>query len=113
MMPNHPLVIAALVMMILFFIIRLIFTYFKDKACILISDYNFKSKKQCKQYDEKQLSTDTRNQCFLYSLIFLRGSITTYLINSYCFWITLVIWLVIFFKRVHFNDKKAFGKYQK
>lgn len=113
MMPNHPLVMAGLVMMMLFFMIGLIFACLKDKACILISGYNFKSKKQREQYDEKRLSADMRNQCFLYSLIFLIGSITTYLISSYCFGITLVIWLVIFFKGVHFDDEKAFGKYKK
>lgn len=113
MMFNDPLVTVSLVMTIFFFIIGLIFASLKDKACILISGYNFKSKKQREQYDEKRLSADMRNQFFLYSLIFLIGSICTYLINSYCFWLTLIIWLVVFFRGVHFDDEKAFGKYKK
>lgn len=109
----ETLAIICLVPALIFFLLGLIFARFKEKACSLISGYNFKSKKQRELYDEKRLSADMRNLFFIYSGIFLVGSIATLWWGHLCFWMTWIIWLILFFKDVHFDDEKAFGKYKK
>ena len=50
-MENMPLTIFTLIMAIFFFIFATIFALLKEKACLLISGYNFKSKKERLKYD--------------------------------------------------------------
>lgn len=77
-MENMPLTIFTLIMAIFFFIFATIFALLKEKACLLISGYNFKSKKERLKYDEKRLSLDMRNNFITYGIIFVIGSIPTY-----------------------------------
>ena len=112
-MENMPLTIFTLIMAIFFFIFATIFALLKEKACLLISGYNFKSKKERLKYDEKRLSLDMRNNFITYGIIFVIGSIPTYFFGMWCFILTLIIWLIYFFKNVHLDDKKAFEKYKK
>ena len=105
-MENMPLTIFTLIMAIFFFIFATIFALLKEKACLLISGYNFKSKKE-------RLSLDMRNNFITYGIIFVIGSIPTYFFGMWCFILTIIIWLIYFFKNVHLDDKKAFEKYKK
>lgn len=75
------------------FIISMIFFIFKEKSCILIAGYNFKSKDERKQYDEKRISKDFAFSNLKHSLIFLVGSIGCILISEWCFYISFIIWL--------------------
>lgn len=104
--------VAGLIMAIMFLIFGLIFAIMKEKGASLIAGYNFKSKEERKKYDEKQMSIDMRNLFFTYSLIFLVGTVATYMWGKVWFWISFVIWLIFFFKDVHIDDEKAFGKYR-
>lgn len=105
--------VVGLIMTIIFLIFGLIFAIMKEKGASLIAGYNFKSKEERKEYDEKQMSEDMRNLFFIYSLIFLAGTVATYIGGKIWFWISFMIWLIYFLKNFHIDDEKAFGKYRK
>ena len=105
--------LAGIIMTITFFIFGLIFAISKEKGASLIAGYNFKPKEERKKYNEKQMSKDMRNTFFIYSLIFLVGTVATYIWGKIWFWISFIIWLIYFFKNFHIDDEKAFGKYRK
>lgn len=100
-------------MMSIFLIIGLIFAFLKEKACVLISGYNFKSKTERKNYDELRMSKDMRNFWLICGGMFFIGAITTLLFGNFFFWITFIVWIIYFFKNVHLDEEKAFSKYKK
>lgn len=106
-------VIAGVIMTALFFLIGFMFLIMKEKGASLISGYNFKSKEERQKYDEKQMSKNMRNLFFICSLIFLVGTVATYIWSNIFFWIAFLISSIYFLKSVHFNDKKAYEKYKK
>ena len=41
------------------------------------------------------------------------GAILSYFISQYMGVIAFIVWLIMFFKDVHLDEEKAFGKYKK
>jgi hypothetical protein len=111
-MEKYIWTIICLLMMGIFLLLGLLFALLKEKACMLISGYNFKTAEERKDYDEERLSRDMRNFLFVCGGIFLLGGIAAFLWGIVCFWISLIVWLIYFFKNVHMDDEKAFGKYR-
>jgi len=111
-MEKYIWTIICLLLMSIFLLLGLIFALLKEKACILISGYNFKTAEERKDYDEKRLSRDMCHFFLICSGILLIGGVASYFWGSVCFWITLAVWLIYFFKNVHMDDEKAFGKYR-
>ncbi|GKU24398.1 hypothetical protein CFOLD11_12240 [Clostridium folliculivorans] len=105
--------IGGLVMAGLFGLLGMIFLIFKEKACVLISGYNLKSKKEREEYDEVSLCKDERNFFFICAIIFLIGAVISIFFGPLSFWISFVAWLIYFFKNVHFDTEKAFAKYKR
>ena len=89
-----------------------IFSILGKKGAILISGFNLKSKDEREEYDTERMSKDFRNSMLIWIVIFLIGAIGSYYISQYCSVIAFVIWLIIFFKDVHLDEEKAFGKYK-
>ncbi|MCE5221908.1 MAG: DUF3784 domain-containing protein [Clostridium sp.] len=112
-MKEYSWTIVGLVISGFFGLLGMIFLIFKEKACVLISGYNLKTKKEREEYDEVCLSKDERNFFFRCAIIFLIGAVISIFIGSLSFWIAFVVWLVYFFKNLHFNDEKAFAKYKR
>ncbi|WP_242867746.1 DUF3784 domain-containing protein [Clostridium sp. Marseille-P299] len=112
-MTTEIAIIIDIVMMGIFLIIGLLFAVLKEKACVLISGYNFKSKAERKNYDELLMSKDMRNFWLICSGIFFVGAITTLLLGMSFFWISIFVWLIYFLKNVHLDEEKAFSKYKK
>lgn len=112
-MLENTLGLVGVTMTIMFLTFGLIFGIMKEKGASLIVGYNFKPKKERRKYDEKQMSKDMRNLFFIYGLIFLVGTVATYIWGKIWFWISFMIWLIYFFKNLHIDDEKAFGKYKK
>jgi len=52
-----------------------------------------------------------RNQCFIWTVIMLAGATLSCLLTPYMAIPTYIIWLVLFFREVHFDNHKAFKKY--
>ena len=62
-------------------------------------------------YDKARIARDIRNQCFTWTAIMLIGALLSYFLSPYMAIPSIVIWLVLFFKEVHFDKRKAFEKY--
>lgn len=98
---------------IIFLILGAIFAFLKEKGAMLISGFNTLPEREREKYDKAQMSRDTRNLFFLWSGIFLIGGALSYFVSTYCAVAAFVIWLVLFFREVHIDTEKAFGKYRK
>ena len=99
------------VLVILFSIIGVLFAIFKENAAKFVSGFNSLSKEEQALYDKAYISRDIRNQCFIWAVIMLIGAVLSYYLSPYMSIPTFGIWLILFFKDVHFDTHKAFEKY--
>lgn len=98
---------------IFFLVCGLLFGILKGKAAILISGFNTMPKEQRDKYDRERMSRDQRNAFFLWAAILGVGSVLAHLFSMrYAAVIAVVIWLIVFFRDVHLDEEKAFGKYR-
>lgn len=97
---------------IIFLFMGLLFLLLKEKAAMLISGFNTLPKETRKDYDQKKISKDQRNTFFLWAFVMAAGCIASYYISTYAAVPTFIIWLILFFKEVHLDTEKAFGKYK-
>ena len=95
---------------LLFLLLALLFAILKGKAAILISGFNTIPKYQRELYDQDRMSRDQRNAFLIWAGI---GAILSYFISQYMAVIAFIVWLIVFFKDVHLDEEKAFGKYKK
>lgn len=100
-----------IILAISFVIIGVLFAIFKEKASKFVSGFNSFSKEEQALYDKAQISRDIRNQCFKWTVIMLAGVLLSYFLTPYMAIPTFIIWLVLFFREVHFDNYKAFEKY--
>ncbi len=98
---------------LLFCLFALIFTFLKGKSAMLISGFNTLSKEQRASYDKEKMCKDQRNTFLLWSVILGTGAILSYFISEYAAPAAFAVWLVVFFKDVHLDEEKAFGKYKR
>lgn len=112
-MKEYIWIILGLVFSGIFGVFGMIFLIFKEKACVLVAGYNFKTKKEREEYDEVRLSKDESNFLFRCAIIHLIGAVISIFIGALSFWIAFVVWIVYFFKNVHFDSEKAFSKYKR
>jgi cobalamin synthase len=103
---------ACLVLAIIFGIMALVFTVFGKKATVLISGFNSLPKTERELYDTERMSKDQKNTMLLWSIIMAAGAIFSYLVSPYISVAAFVVWLIVFFKDVHMDTDKAFGKYK-
>lgn len=99
------------VLVIPFAILGVLFAIFKEKATKFVSGFNSFSKEEQTMYDKAQISRDIRNQCFIWTAIMLIGAVLSYFISPYMSILAYIIWLVLFFKEVRIDSRKAFEKY--
>ena len=104
--------ISCLIMGGLFLIVASIFALLKEKGAILISGFNSLSKKEREKYNQKKISQDMRNSLFLWRLVFLIGAVLCYFISQYTAIVAFIVWIILFFRDVHFDTEKAFAKYR-
>lgn len=100
-----------IILAVSFVIIGVLFAIFKEKAAKFVSGFNSFSKEEQALYDKAQISRDVRNQCFIWTVIMLVGALLSYFLTPYMAIPTFIIWLVLFFREVHFDNYKAFEKY--
>ena len=102
---------SCIILVIPFLIIGVLFAIFKEKAAKFVSGFNSFSKEEQAMYDKAQISRDIRNQCFMWAIIMLAGALLSCFLTPYIAIPTYIIWLVLFFREVHFDNHKAFEKY--
>ena len=102
---------SCIILVIPFLIIGVLFAIFKEKAAKFVSGFNSFSKEEQALYDKAHISRDIRNQCFMWAIIMLAGALLSCFLTPYIAIPTYIIWLVLFFREVHFDNHKAFEKY--
>ena len=99
------------VLVIPFAITGILFGIFKEKATKFVAGFNTLSEEEQDLYDKAYISRDIRNQCFTWSAIMLIGAVLSYFVTPYMAILAFIIWLILFFKDVHWDNHKAFEKY--
>ncbi len=103
---------SCIILVLLFLIIGVLFAIFKEKSkAKFVSGFNSFSKEEQALYDKAHISRDIRNQCFMWAIIMLAGALLSCFLTPYIAIPTYIIWLVLFFREVHFDNHKAFEKY--
>ena len=102
---------SCIILVIPFLIIGVLFAIFKEKTVKFVSGFNSFSKEEQALYDKAHISRDIRNQCFMWAIIMLAGALLSCFLTPYIAIPTYIIWLVLFFREVHFDNHKAFEKY--
>ncbi len=105
--------ISCLIIAVIIGILGVIFALLKEKGAILISGFNTLSKEERDKYDKKKMSEDIRNDLFVWSGILFFGAIFSHFFSDYYAMLAFVIWIILFFKGVHFDTDTAFSKYRK
>lgn len=100
------------VLIIPFGITGALFALLKEKAARFVAGFNSLSEEEQTMYDKAWISRDIRNQCFSWSAIMLSGAALSYFVTQYMAILAYVIWLILFFKDVHLDARKAFEKYR-
>lgn len=99
------------VLVIPFALVGALFGIFKEKAAVFVSGFNTLPKKEQARYDRAGISRNVRNQCLLWSAIMLAGAALSYFVTPYMAIPAFAIWLVLFFRDVHLDARRAFEKY--
>lgn len=99
------------VLVIPFAVIGILFSVLKEKAAKLVSGFNTLSEEEQMRYDKAKLSRAIRNQCFTWAAVMLGGAVFSYVLTPYMAVPAFVIWMILFFKEVHFDAHKAFERY--
>lgn len=99
------------VLVIPFVLIGVLFAILKEKAAKFVSGFHSLPKEEQALYDKAYLARDMRNQCFTWSGVLFIGAVLSYFFTPYFAVPAFMIWLVLFFKNVHFDTHKAFEKY--
>lgn len=105
--------ISCIIMSVIFLIFALIFTLLKEKGAMLISGFNTLPKEERELYDQKKLSLDQRNDFLIWAGILSCGALLSCFIYDHLSYVALIVWLLMFFKGVHIDTEKAFGKYKR
>lgn len=103
---------SCIVMVPAFWILALIFGIFKERAAKLLSGFNTLPEYEQEQYDRAWMARDERNNFLLWGGIMLAGAAGSLVwpyaaVPAYC------LWLILFFKGVRLDARKAFQKYKK
>ncbi|NLY82819.1 MAG: DUF3784 domain-containing protein [Clostridiales bacterium] len=104
--------ITCIVMAVMFLIFSIIFGLLKEKGAILISGFNSISKEKREKYDKSKMSKDMRNLFFVWCILFVIGGVLSHFISQHIAIVFFMVWLILFFREVHFDTEKAFGKYK-
>ena len=87
-------------------------SFFNASSSHILTHYGKSfSKEEQALYDKAHISRDIRNQCFMWAIIMLAGALLSCFLTPYIAIPTYIIWLVLFFREVHFDNHKAFEKY--
>lgn len=94
-----------------FGIMASVFGIGKEKTAILISGFNTLPKEEQSRYDRVHMARDMRNTCLVWTIDMLFGAVGAWLVSGYSAIIAYAVWIVLFFKEVHLDARKAFSKY--
>lgn len=95
-----------------FAVIALLFGIGRAKAARFVSGFNTIPKKEQELYDKAWIARDMRNSCCLWAAVMLIGAMGSCFISGYFAVAAYFVWIVLFFREVHLDARKAFEKYR-
>ena len=97
----------------LFLLLWLLFAALGGRAAVLISGFNTLPPEKRAQYDVSRMCRDQRNAFLLWAAVLAAGAALSLLISQLFAVAAFAVWLVLFFRDVHLDAEKAFGKYRR
>ena len=97
----------------LFLLLWLLFAALGERAALLISGFNTLPPEKRAQYDVSRMCRDQRNAFLLWAAVLAAGAALSLLVSQLFAVATFAVWLVLFFRDVHLDAEKAFGKYRR
>ncbi len=97
----------------LFLLLWLLFAALGERAALLISGFNTLPPEKRAQYDISRMCRDQRNAFLLWAAVLAAGAVLSLLISQLFAVAAFAVWLVLFFRDVHLDAEKAFGKYMR
>ena len=97
----------------LFLLMGLLFAALKEKAAMLISGFNTLPREKRALYDTARMSRDQRNSFLLWAAVLAAGAALSRFVSQGFAIAAFAVWLVLFFRDVHFDAEKAFAKYRR
>lgn len=110
-METHVGTAVCLCLAVILLLCAIVFAVGKEKIAGYISGFSSLSREEQDRYDKARMSRDMRNLYFQLAAIQFAGAALT-LVNQYLAIPVFLLWLYWFFKDVHFDIEKAFGKYR-
>ena len=104
---------SCVVMVPVFALAGLLFGILKERAARFVSGFSTLPKEEQEMYDRAYISRDMRNSCFIWSGTMLAGAALSYFVTPYLAILAYIVWGVLFFKDVHFDEHKAIENYLK
>lgn len=95
-----------------FAVLAVIFGVLKENAVKLIAGFNGLTKAEQEKYDKERIAKDNRNNFIVWSVIMLAGAAGSYLLSQYAAGIAYIMWIILFFKDLHLDVRRAFSKYK-
>lgn len=95
-----------------FAVIGLLFAIFKEKSAKLVSGFNTIPRQEQDLYDKAYIARDMRNSCFLWTAVMLAGAVGSQFVSGYFAVAAYIVWIILFFRDVHLDARKAFEKYR-
>ena len=83
----------------------------REKAAVFVSGFNSIPQKEQEKYDKAWIARDMRNSLFVWAAVMLAGAAGSRFISGYFAVAAYVVWIVLFFREVHLDARKAFEKY--
>ena len=91
--------------------LALIFCIGKEKATGLLAGFNDLPEKERALYDRARMAKDSAGDFAVWALIMFIGALVSQWISTYAAIVAYVVWLVLLFKDMHLDARKAFQKY--
>ena len=107
-----PLALDLCLMGLIFLTFAIIFAVRKEKACKLISGFNFFTEAQQAQYDKARLARDYFKPFRTLTIVVFVGAALCLVLGWWAFAAAIVIMLILVFRDFHINPEKAFEKYK-
>lgn len=96
-----------------FLLLGIVFAVLGERGARFISGFGALEPEERALYDTDRMWRDQRNGIFVWAAVFAAGGVLSLLVTQYFAVAAFVVWLVLFFRNVHFDPKKAFEKYKK
>ena len=111
-MKGHIGTAVCLILGVFTLIVALFFLIGQEKSARFISGFSTMPKEEQAKYDKKKMSKDMYILFQQLTLIALCGGICSLWEQKIVF-LFGILWLIRFFREVHLDNEKAFGKYRK